>query len=65
MYKYYRAYSGKWYDSHDREGVGAALKEINDNDEEIVSVVPVGEGGIYVLIITKTRPHDPIFEGLL
>lgn len=55
MYKAYKAYSGR-YDADRPDSIDNVLHAISEWEETIVSVTPVGEGSVYVLIITQTVP---------
>lgn len=52
MYKSYKAYVGNFPDKN-RLSITDVLAGISERDEYIVSVTPVGEANISVLIITQ------------
>lgn len=55
MYKSYKAYTGQF--NRSKESIETVLDGINERREQIVTVCPVGQDSIYVLIITKETDY--------
>lgn len=55
MYKSYKAYTGQFTRSN--ESIETVLEGINERREEIVTICPVGQDSIYILIITKESDY--------
>ncbi len=52
MYKYYKVYTG--LHTRGRVSMDTVMDDINNNDEEIISVTGIGENNLYLVIVTKT-----------